>query len=369
MVDLHKQYLKIKPEIDQAIQTVIDSTEFIKGSAVKTFEENLAQYLNVKHVISCGNGTDALQLALMALNLKAQDEVIIPNFTFIATAEVVALLGLKPVFVDVNPKTFTICPEDIKKVITPKTKAIIPVHLFGQAAEMNEILSLALTNNLHIIEDTAQALGADYQLGEHIVQKLGTIGTVGCTSFFPSKNLGAFGDGGALFTNNDELAERIKMLANHGMKVKYYHEFVGINSRLDSIQAAILDVKLNYLDQYNKARQKVAKFYNKAFKSCEFLQIPQTSKYSSHTFHQYTLLVKKDRDKLKEHLLQKNIPSMIYFPVNMNNQKAFARKINKSQTFPVSDMLSKEVLSLPMHTELTNKQLEYIAENVLNFFK
>jgi len=368
MVDLHSQYLKIKPEIDEAIQNVINSSEFVKGSDVKIFEKNLASFLDVKHVISCANGTDALQLALMALDLQAGDEVITPNFTFIATAEVIALLGLIPVFVDVNPTTFTIDTQAILKAITPRTKAIMPVHLFGQASEMNEIIEIAKNYNLHIIEDTAQALGADYFI-QNKSQKLGTLGDIGCTSFFPSKNLGAFGDGGAVFTNNDELAEKIRILANHGMKVRYYHDFIGINSRLDGIQAAILNVKLKNLNQYNYERQKAADFYDKAFQKCEFVQIPERNNNSTHIFHQYTLKIKHKRDELKEYLEKKAIPTMIYFPLALNKQKAFANSNVSKIYFPVSETLPNQVLSLPMHTELSLQQLEYITTSVLEFFK
>jgi len=367
MVDLHSQYLKMKSEIDNAIQNVINTSEFIKGSEVKKFEANLASYLSVKHVISCANGTDALQLALMALDLNAGDEIITANFTFIATAEVIALLGLNPVLVDVNPNTFTLDVEATKKAITPRTKAIMPVHLFGQAAEMHEIREIAKAHNLYIIEDVAQALGADY-LSENISQKLGTLGDIACTSFFPSKNLGAFGDGGAVFTNNDALAEKIRILSNHGMKVRYYHDFIGINSRLDGIQAAILNVKLNYLDIYNQERQKAADFYDQAFKKCEFVEIPARNSHSTHIFHQYTLKIKQKRDDLKDFLEKKEIPSMIYYPVALHNQKAFSGSELAKGYFPITEMLTQQVLSLPMHTELNTQQLEYITTNILEFF-
>lgn len=367
MVDLHSQYLKIKSEIDNAIQNVINTSEFIKGSEVKKFEANLASYLSVKHVISCANGTDALQLALMALDLNAGDEIITANFTFIATAEVIALLGLNPVLVDVNPNTFTLDVEATKKAITPRTKAIMPVHLFGQAAEMHEIREIAKAHNLYIIEDVAQALGADY-LSENISQKLGTLGDIACTSFFPSKNLGAFGDGGAVFTNNDALAEKIRILSNHGMKVRYYHDFIGINSRLDGIQAAILNVKLNYLDIYNQERQKAADFYDQAFKKCEFVEIPARNSHSTHIFHQYTLKIKQKRDDLKDFLEKKEIPSMIYYPVALHKQKAFSGSELAKGYFPITEMLTQQVLSLPMHTELNTQQLEYITTNILEFF-
>ncbi len=367
MVDLISQYKKIKDEIDQEIFSVIESAKFIKGPAVTEFQDNLGAYLNAKHVIACGNGTDALQIALMALDLKPGDEVITSDFTFIATVEVIALLGLKPVLLDVYPDTFTLDIEQLEKAVTSKTKAIIPVHLFGQAADMDKINAIAQKYNLFVIEDTAQALGADYFLHDK-QQKLGTIGDIGCTSFFPSKNLGTFGDGGALFTDNDELAEKIRSITNHGMKVRYYHDYIGVNSRLDSLHAAILKVKLKYLDQYNAARQQAASYYDQAFEKCEHLIIPARNKKSSHIFHQYTLQLKDaDRAALIEHLKSKNIPAMIYYPVPLHKQKAYSHYGFNNHDFPVTNKLSETVFSLPMHTELTKEQQDYIIENVLSY--
>ena len=325
--------------------------------------------MGAKHVIGCGNGTDALQIALMSLDLKPGDEIITSDFTFIATVEVIALLGLVPVLVDVYPDTYTMDTNELKKAITPKTKAIIPVHLFGQAANMNEIMSIANEHNLFVIEDTAQALGADYIFANK-KQKLGTIGDIGCTSFFPSKNLGTFGDGGALFTNNDILAEKIKSITNHGMKIRYYHDFVGVNSRLDSLHAAILNVKLKYLDLYNISRQKAAEYYDKAFKNCKKLIIPARNKESTHIFHQYTLKIKgADRAGLIEYLKSKNIPAMIYYPVPLHKQKAYAKYQFNNDLFPTTNMLSESVFSLPMHTELSKEQQDYIITNVLKYLK
>ncbi len=367
MVDLISQYKKIKDEIDKEIFSVIDSAKFIKGPVVTEFQDNLAAYLNAKHVIACGNGTDALQIALMALDLKPGDEVITSDFTFIATVEVIALLGLKPVLVDVYPDTFTLDIEQLEKAVTSKTKAIIPVHLFGQAADMDKINAIAQKHNLFVIEDTAQALGAEYFFNNE-KQKLGTIGDIGCTSFFPSKNLGTFGDGGALFTNNDALAEKIRSITNHGMKVRYYHDYIGVNSRLDSLHAAILKVKLKYLDQYNAARKQAADYYDQAFEKCKHLIIPARNKKSSHIFHQYTLQLKNaDRAALIEHLKSKNIPAMIYYPVPLHKQKAYSHYKFNDHDFPVTNKLSETVFSLPMHTELTKEQQDYIIENVLTY--
>jgi dTDP-4-amino-4,6-dideoxygalactose transaminase len=367
MVDLKGQYEKIKPEIDKAVSEVMDSTAFIKGPAVKSFQANLEKYLNVKHVIPCGNGTDALQLALMALDLQPGDEVITSTFTFIATAEVIALLKLKPVLVDVLPDTFNINPDAVEKAVTGKTKAIIPVHLFGQSADIHAILKIAQKHNLYVIEDTAQAIGVDFTCSESgKTKKAGTIGDIGCTSFFPSKNLGAFGDGGALFTDNDELAEKIRAMANHGMKVRYYHDYVGVNSRLDTIQAAILDVKLKYLDEYASARQKAADFYNKAFAGNNKLKTPVTAKFTTHVFHQYTLVLDEsiDRDELMKHLADKGVASAIYYPVPLHLQKAYRDPRYSNGDFPVAEMLSKRVLSLPIHTELTPEIQQYIVDAV-----
>ncbi len=367
MVDLKGQYKKIKPEIDKAVLDVIDSAAFIKGPAVSNFQSDLEKYLNVKHVITCGNGTDALQLALMALGLQPGDEVITTTFTFIATAEVIALLKLKPVLVDVLPDTFNIDPEAVEKAVTGKTKAIIPVHLFGQTADIHAILKIAQKYNLYVVEDTAQALGAEFTCPESgKTKKAGTFGDIGCTSFFPSKNLGAFGDGGALFTDNDELAEKIRAMANHGMKVRYYHDYVGINSRLDTIQAAILDIKLKYLDQYAAARQKAAQFYNNAFDGNKKLKTPETAQFTTHVFHQYTLVLDKsiNRDGLMKHLAGKGIASAVYYPVPLHLQKAYSDPRYSLNDFPVAENLSGTVLSLPIHTELTPSIQQYIVDAV-----
>ncbi len=366
MVDLSGQYQKIKNEIDQEIFKVINSTQFINGSIVKEFQKNLENYLKVKHVIPCGNGTDALQVAMMALGLKPGDEVITTSFTFIATAEVIALLGLTPVLVDVEPNTYLIDPEAVKSAITSKTKAILPVHLFGQAANMEELSKIAKENNLYIIEDTAQAIGADYYFNDKSLKKAGTIGDIGCTSFFPSKNLGCFGDGGAIFTNNDEYAEKLRSIVNHGMRVRYYHDNVGVNSRLDSIQAAVLNVKLNYLDDYNRKRIEAADNYDRAFANHPNLITPERVSYSNHIFHQYTLQTKGiDRDKLRDELAKEGVPAMVYYPVPLHLQKAYKDERYNDGDFPVTEALSKSVISLPMHTELDTKQLDYIIEKVL----
>lgn len=368
MVDLQTQYLKIKTEIDSAIQDVIDTTAFINGPAINALKNILKKYLNVKHVIPCANGTDALQLALMSLDLKPGDEVITPTFTFISTVEVVALLGLKPVFVDVDPDTFNINVDDIKNAITDKTKAIIPVHLFGQCADMEVIMNIARENNIYVIEDNAQAIGADFNFADGNTMKAGTIGDIGCTSFFPSKNLGCYGDGGAIFTNSDELADKLSYIANHGMKIKYHHEYIGVNSRLDTLQAAILKVKLQYLDDYIMARQKAANYYDKAFTIEPKLKIPQRFAKSSHVFHQYTLqAIDFSRDELIDFLKEKQIPAMIYYPVPIHLQKAYQHYVKAGENYPISEHLSKVVFSLPMHTELDEEQLEYITNSVLEF--
>lgn len=368
MVDLKSQYEQIKPEIDQAIQHVIDSTAFINGPAVKEFQESLEQYLGVKHVIPCANGTDALQVAMMALGIKPGDEVITSNFTFIATAEVIALLGFTPVVVDVDPDTFNLDPEAVRRAITPKTKAIVPVHLFGQCADMEALLEIALQFNLFIVEDACQAIGADYIFADGRTAKAGTIADVGCTSFFPSKNLGCYGDGGAIFTNDDVLAKQIRSVANHGMTVRYYHDFVGVNSRLDSIQAAILNVKLKRLNQYSAARQKAADYYDKAFGNHPKLKIPVRSANSTHVFHQYTLVTNDiDRTKLQAFLAEKDIPAMIYYPVPLHLQKAYRDERYKKGDFPVTEHLCNTVISLPMHTELEEDQLAFITKSVLEF--
>lgn len=368
MVDLKSQYKKIKPEIDNAIQNVIDSCQFVKGNDVKAFESELAEYLQVKNVIACGNGTDALQVALMALGLKPGDEVITTDFTFIATVEVIALLGLKPILVDVNPETFNIDIESVKKAITPKTKAIVPVHLFGQCADMEALLQIANEFGLFIVEDTAQGLGAEYKFSDGTIKKAGTIGNIGCTSFFPSKNLGCYGDGGALFTNDDYLAEQIRFITNHGMKVRYHHDMIGVNSRLDTIQASILRVKLPHLDDYNKARQNAAIKYNKALSGISEIDTPKTADFTNHIFHQYTIKVKNGkRDALKKHLDQLGIPNMVYYPIPLHKQKAFEPFVTINQTFSISNTLCDEVLSLPMHTELDDEQIEFITSAVKKF--
>ena len=363
MVDLKRQNARIKEEIDAAIQTVVGSTAYIRGPQVKQFADHLAEYLEVAHVIPCGNGTDALQLALMALGLKPGDEVIVPAFTFIATAEVVSLLGLKPVFADVDPDTFTLDPASVEDKITAETRAIIPVHLFGQAADLNRLLKLAKKHNLFIIEDTAQALGSSIALKDGNSPKLGTVTVIGCTSFFPSKNLGCFGDGGALFTKNEIIAQKLSALANHGMEVRYHHDYIGMNSRLDTLQAAILDVKLKYLDEFNAARKRAADFYDQAFAGIDKVRIPVRAAYSDHVFHQYTLVLDEsiDRDQLKERLQEKGIPSMVYYPIPLHLQEAFKHLGYKEGDLPVSEALCKKVISLPMHTELTQEELEYIA--------
>lgn len=370
MVDLKSQYEKIKTAVDAAIHTVIDNTTFINGPEVKAFQADLEKYLNVKHVIPCANGTDALQIAMMALDLKPGDEVITADFTYVATAEVIALLGLKPVLVDVIPDTFDIDVKAIEKAITPKTKAIVPVHLFGQCANMEAVMELAKKHNLFVIEDVAQAIGADYTFSNGTKQKAGTIGTVGCTSFFPSKNLGCYGDGGAMYTNDDELAKKIRMIANHGQSVQYVHDSIGVNSRLDSIQAAILGIKLKQLDSYAAARNKAADYYDKAFANNPKLKTPARVKNSTHVFHQYTLqLVGVDRTKLREFLASKDIPAMIYYPIPLHLQKAYLDPRYKEGDFPVTEKLCASVLSLPMHTELDEETLKYITENVLEFLK
>ncbi len=368
MVDTQTQYKKIKPTIDQAIQEVLDSSAFINGKIVQEFAANLANYLGVRHVIPCANGTDALQIAMMALNLQPGDEVITPSFTYIATTEVVALLKLTPVFVEVDPQTFCIDPVAVQKAITSKTKAIVPVHLYGQSAPMEEIMNIAREFNLYIIEDNAQAIGSDFIFSNGQKKKSGTIGTIGATSFYPSKNLGAFGDGGALSTDDDELAVKIKMIANHGQSKRYYHEMVGCNSRLDSIQAAILNEKLKHLDEYVEARRKAADFYDKALANNLKIKIPFRAPYSSHAFHQYTLILEDvNRDELHKYLAEQNIPSMIYYPVPAHRQKMFAQFNSASLHMPVTDWLTERVISLPMHTELDTEQLKYVTDKVLSF--
>ena len=368
MVDLKSQYLNMKEDIDKAVIDVIESTAFINGPAVKTFQENLEKYLGVKNVIPCANGTDALQVAMMGLGLKPGDEVITPSFTFIATAEVVALLGLVPVVVDCDPETFNIDPKAIEKAITSKTKAIVPVHLFGQCADMEAITAIAEKYKLHIIEDNCQAIGSDYIFKDGTKKKSGTISIVGCTSFFPSKNLGCYGDGGAIFTNDDELAAKLRQIVNHGMVVRYYHDFIGVNSRLDSIQAAILNIKLKQLDEYAKRRNYAADYYDKAFANNPKLKTPVRAKHSTHVFHQYTLVTEGiDRFKLQEFLQSCDVPAMVYYPVPLHLQKAYLDPRYKEGDFPVTEMLCQKVISLPMHTELDDEQLKHITDSVLEF--
>ena len=366
MSDLYGQYLTMKEEIDEAIQEVIKSTQFIKSGKVLDFEAKLADYLDA-NVIACANGTDALQIAMMALDLKPGDEVITTPFTFIATVEVIALLGLKPVFVDVLPGTFNINHEAIENAITHKTKAIVPIHLFGQSSNMEEIIKTAEKHNLFVIEDACQSLGTDYIFNNGTKQKSGTIGHIGCNSFFPSKNLGAFGDGGAIYTKDNNLASIIRSIANHGMKAKYQYERIGVNSRLDSIQAAILEVKLKYFDKHIQARQKAAEIYDSFLKDISEIEIPGRVKYSTHTFHQYTIKTEK-RDELQQFLKSKNIPSMVYYPGALHLQDAYKFLAYKKGDFPITESLTKTVLSLPMHTELPEEQQLFIINSIKEFF-
>ncbi len=369
MVDLRKQYYHIKGEIDAAVLACIESTEYINGSAVRQFQASFEQYLNVKHVIPCANGTDALQIVMMALGLEAGDEVIVPSFTYVATAEVIALLGLTPVMIDSDKDTFNITADLIEKAITPKTKAIVPVHLFGQSCDIEPILALAKRHHIYVIEDNAQAIGADYTFSDGTKKKTGTIGHIGCTSFFPSKNLGCYGDGGAIMTNDDDLAQKLRMVANHGQSRKYYHQVVGVNSRLDSIQAAILDIKLKHLDTYSIARNEVADFYDNVFKNIEDLQIPVRQNNSTHVFHQYTLQVKNGkRAALQAHLQELGIPSMIYYPVPLYKQEAFKHYRAEDFKLPNTEALCDSVVSLPIHTEMDEAILSYITEGVKSFF-
>ncbi len=368
MVDLQGQYEKIKNDIDNGIREVIDNTAFINGPAVTRFQKNLEAYLGVKHVIPCANGTDALQVAMMGLGLEPGDEVITTSFTFIATAEVIALLRLTPVLVDVEPDTFNISPEAIRKAITPKTKAIVPVHLFGQCANMDAIMDLAKEHNLFVIEDACQSIGSIYTFSDGSQQQSGTIGNVGCTSFFPSKNLGCYGDGGAIFTNDDDLAAMLRVVVNHGMTVRYYHDYIGVNSRLDAIQAAVLDVKLKHLDSYIFERQRAASVYDEAFGEHPNLRIPVRSDFSTHVFHQYTLVTEGiDRDALHRHLLEKKIPNAIYYPVPLHLQKAYLDPRYGEGDLPVTEELCKKVISLPMHTELDDEQLNHITGTLLDY--
>ncbi|MBK7431596.1 MAG: DegT/DnrJ/EryC1/StrS family aminotransferase [Bacteroidetes bacterium] len=370
MVDLIGQYEKIQSEVDAAVINTIRSSMFINGPEVKSFQAEMEAYLNVKHVIPCANGTDALQIAMMALNLQPGDEVITANFTYVATAEVIALLKLTPVLVDVLPGTFLIDPKAVEAAITPKTKAIVPIHLFGQCADMDAMMDIASRHNLYVIEDNAQAIGADYHWKSGKVQKAGTIGHIGATSFFPSKNLGCYGDGGAIFTNDDAIGKKIRMIANHGQSVQYYHDEIGVNSRLDSIQAAILRIKLRHLDEYAAARRAVADYYDKAFANHPNIITPERTKLSNHVFHQYTMVLKNaSRDKLREYLATKEIPAMIYYPVPLHLQKAYRDPRYKEGDFPVTEHLCASVISLPIHTEMQEETLSYITKNVLEYFK
>lgn len=371
MVDLKSQYLKVKDDMDTAIREVIESTAFVKGPKVTEFQHHLEKYLGVKNVITVGNGTEAIQIALMALGLKPGDEVITPTFTFIATAEVVAVLGLKPIVVDVDEDTFCMSVDAVRKAITPKTKAIVPVNLFGQNANLEELINIAKEKNLYLIEDACQSMGSEYIFKDGRRRKSGCVGNVGCTSFFPSKNLGCYGDGGAIYTDDDDLAAKMRIIANHGMTVKYHHDMIGVNSRLDSIQAAILDVKLPHLDEYITARQKAAEYYNKAFKNISWLKTPVKADYTTHAFHQYTLQLAEgiDRDGLQTYLKEQGIPSMVYYPIPLHMQKAYKDERYEDGDFPVAERLAKCVLSLPMHTELTDEQLERIVTAVISYKK
>lgn len=370
MVDLKRQYLKIKPEVDAAIANVLDTTSFINGKAVGDFASNLAKYLNVQEVIPCANGTDALQIAMMALGLEPGDEVITPSFTYIATTEVIALLRLKPVFVDVDPQTFCIDAAKIREAITPKTKAIVPVHLYGQSCDMEAIMQIANEHNLFVVEDNAQAIGADVKFADGTLHKTGTIGHIGCTSFFPSKNLGCYGDGGAIITNNKLLADRLRMIANHGQSKRYYHDVVGCNSRLDTMQAVVLNIKLGRLDEYNKSRRAVAEFYNESFKSNSKITTPITSPGNTHVFHQYTLVLDGvDRNELQEKLAAEGVPAMIYYPVPAHRQQMFSFLNLPEVDLPITDWLTHRVISLPIHTEMDQEQLDHIVYHVNNLVK
>lgn len=370
MVDLQGQYKNIQQEMDEAVLNCIREAAFINGPQVAQFQKNLESYLDVKHVIPVANGTDALQIAMMALDLKPGDEVIVPAFTYVATAEVIALLGLVPVWIDVEAKNFTLDVNQLQDKITAKTKAIVPVHLYGQCANMEEIMNIAKQHNLFVIEDTAQAIGGDYIFESGKRQKAGTVGTIGCTSFFPSKNLGCYGDGGAMYTNDSTLAKKIKMIANHGQEVKYYHDIIGVNSRLDTIQAAILNVKLPRLESYISARQKAAAYYDAALTGVEGIEIPNRVAYSTHVFHQYTVTITNGkRDDLKKHLQEQGIPSMIYYPVPMHLQKAYILDSYPKGSFPVAEKLCAEVISIPMHTELSEGELAFITSTIKHFFE
>ena len=366
MVDLRTQYEAIKSEVSAEMQEVLDTATYVKGGKVVQFQEHLQQYLGVKHVIPVANGTDALQIALMALGLKPGDEVITPTFTFAATVEVVALLGLTPVMVDVDYDTFTLSMEGLKNAITPKTKAIIPVHLYGQNAYMDGVLQIAKEKGLYVVEDACQSIGTNYYFADGTTGRSGCMGHVGCTSFFPSKNLGCYGDGGALFTNDDVLASKLSAIANHGMSVRYHHDVIGVNSRLDSLQAAVLDVKLKYLDLYLKRRQAAAAYYDTRLANHQHIILPSRSRYSDHTFHQYTIkLIGVDRDEVQKKLAERGVPAMIYYPIPLHMQKAYNTGCYKRGDFPIAERLAQSVLSLPMHTELDEEQLNYICSNLL----
>ena len=371
MVDLNGQYRKIRWQVNREIKKVINSSSFINGPIVKEFQNNLQKYVDVKHVIPCANGTDALQIALMALELKSGDEIITTNFSFASTIEVILLLGLKPVVIDIDPRTFNINPSLIQDKITDKTKAIIPVHLYGQSCRMEEILEIANKNNLQIIEDNAQALGSKYKFANSQMQMSGSIGDIATTSFFPSKNLGCYGDGGAIFTNSDNLAYKMRGIVNHGMYERYYHDEIGVNSRLDSIQAAILNVKLKYLDKYNKRRQEAANHYNAAFENIDQIEVPFIeSDIDSHVYHQYTLkIINGKRDELADHLLKNNIPFGIYYPLGFHEQKAYKQEFVSDNDFPVTNKVKNQVISLPMHTELSKKQIKFISNTIISFFE
>lgn len=368
MVDTKTQYHKIKPQVDKAVIDVLESSAFINGKPVHDFAANLSAYIGVKHTIPCANGTDALQIAMMALGLQPGDEVITPSFTYIATTEVIALLRLTPVFAEVDADTFCMDPSDLERLITPKTKAIVPVHLYGQAAPMEAIMKIAAKYGLHVIEDNAQAIGCDYTFSDGSQMKTGAIGHIGTTSFYPSKNLGAFGDGGAIFTNDDELALKLKMIANHGQSKQYYHDIVGCNSRLDTVQAAILDIKLKHLDEYCDDRRRAADYYDKAFAGHPKIKTPYRASYARHVFHQYTLVLEDvDRNGLKEFLASHKIPAMIYYPVPGHKQKMFAQFDTATAIMPVTDRLTERVISLPVHTELDEEQLAFITSKVLEY--
>ncbi len=369
MVDLRNQYKKVKTEIDQAILSVIENANFINGEQVSIFSNNLSTYLDNSNVIPCANGTDALQIAMMALNLNPGDEVIVPAFTYVATAEVLGLLQLRPVLVDVDPKTFNISTDSIKQALSSKTKAIVPVHLFGQCADMEEILNFAKENHLYVIEDTAQAIGAIYKFQDGRTRKAGTLGDIGCTSFFPSKNLGCYGDGGSLYTHNSQLATIIRMICNHGQVKKYVHKYIGVNSRLDTIQAAILNIKLKYLDEYNNARLLAADEYDKLLSGVHGIEIPFRSINTTHVFHQYTIKVKNNkRDNLKSFLEKQGVPAMIYYPIPLNKQEAYNNICRIPSNLSITEELCNEVLSLPMHSELTQDQIEFITNQIKSFF-